>query len=147
MQLLNNRDIDRNMCCAAARQTLRTPLFRDQAPLGAQTTKRHTDQTWLGCQNGTKQHVQNTLEICATYCKTKKQQLVTSPKHMPNSKPLISSVFCNDFRTRGIDTNDGCKNTVGFCVDLGKPRRPCPPTNNIHSVWWTRNRDKIHLHN
>ena len=108
MQLLNNRDIDSNMCCAAARQTLRTLLFRDQAPLGAQTTKRHTDQKWLGCQNVTKQHVQNTFEIFATYCNTKKQQLVTSPKHMPNSKPLLSIVFCNCFRTRGIDTNDGC---------------------------------------
>ena len=92
-----------------------------QAPLGAQTTKRHTDQKWLGCQNGTKQHVQNTLVIFATYCKTKKQQLVTSPKHMPNSKPLISIMFCKCFRTRGIDTNDGCSNQLFFVLIWGSP--------------------------
>ena len=109
------------MCCATARQTLRTPMLREPEPFGAKTTKKHTDPMRFGFQNGTKQHVQNTLVICATYCKTKKQQLVMSPKHMPNSKLLISIVFCNCVRTRGIDTNDGCSNQLVGVLIWGSP--------------------------
>ena len=97
MYCFNNRDIIRNMCCATARQTLRRPMIREPEPFGAKTTKKHTDPMRFGFQNGTKQHVQNILVIWSRH-----------QKHMPNSKPLISSVFWNCFRTRGIDTNDGC---------------------------------------
>ena len=63
------------MCCATARQTLRTPMFREPEPFGAKTAKKHTDPMRFGFQHGTKQHVQNSLVICATYSKTKKLQL------------------------------------------------------------------------
>jgi len=109
------------MCCATARQTLRTPMFCEPESFGAKTTKKHTDPMRFGPQNGTKQHVQNTLVICATYCKTKKQQLVTSPKHMPNSKPWISIVFCNDFQRVASIQTTGVKIQLVFVLIWGSP--------------------------